>query len=64
LDNKAIIGSANVSSNSVDNLIETAILTDDSKTVLDAGKFISDHCIEKVELDNNFTLWSLPQPST
>lgn len=50
-DKKVIIGSANVSSNSADTLIETAVLTDDSKTILQADKFINNNCIEKIEED-------------
>jgi len=50
-DKSLIIGSANVSSNSADILIETALLTDDRKTISQADSFIKEHCIEKVEQD-------------
>ncbi len=50
-DNQLIVGSSNVSTNSINNLIEAAILTDDKKALADANKFISDHSIEKIELD-------------
>ncbi len=50
-DKSVIIGSANVSSNSADTLIESGLLTDDIKTVSQADSFIKTHCIEKVEQD-------------
>ncbi|MDQ3019816.1 MAG: phospholipase D family protein [Bacteroidota bacterium] len=50
-DKTVIIGSANVSSNSADTLIETGLLTDDSKTISKTDKFIKAHCVEKVEQD-------------
>ncbi len=50
-DKKVIIGSPNVSSNSANTLIETGILTDDSKTISLTENFIKEYCIEKVEQD-------------
>lgn len=50
-DNQLIVGSSNVSTNSINNLIEGAILTDDKNALADAETFISDHSIEKIELD-------------
>lgn len=50
-DNQLVVGSSNVSINSINNLIESAILTDDKNAVANAKQFISDHSIEKVELD-------------
>lgn len=50
-DKSVIIGSANVSSNSADNLIETGLLTNDSNAISQAESFINEHCIEKVEQD-------------
>lgn len=49
--NKVIVGSANISENSEERLIETGVLTNDSKVVDAASKFIEDHSIEKVEQD-------------
>jgi PLD-like domain len=48
---KVIVGSANVSTNSAETLIETAILTDDKQTIKDANKFIIENCVEKIEAD-------------
>ena len=50
-DEKVIISSANVSSHSVDTLIETGILTDDTTIIDDAEKFIKENSVEKVEQD-------------
>lgn len=50
-DKSVIIGSANVSSNSADTLIESGLLTDDSKAISQADSFIKAHCIEKIEQD-------------
>lgn len=50
-DNKVIVGSANVSTNSAETLIETGILTDDKQTIKEANKFITENCVEKIEED-------------
>lgn len=50
-DNKVIVGSANVSTNSANTLIETGILTDDRQTIKEANKFITENCVERVERD-------------
>lgn len=50
-DDKVIVGSANVSTNSANTLIETGILTDDKQIVKEANKFITDNCVEKIERD-------------
>lgn len=50
-DDKVIVGSANVSTNSENTLIETGILTDDKQTIKEANKFITENCVEKIERD-------------
>lgn len=48
VDKKVLVGSANVSKNSRDNLDEAAILTDDPITVKRAKEFLARICIEPV----------------
>lgn len=50
-DDKVIVGSANVSTNSENALIETGILTDDKQTIKEANEFITENCVEKIERD-------------
>ena len=50
-DDKVIVGSANVSTNSASTLIETGILTDDKQIIKEANKFITKNCVEKIERD-------------
>lgn len=50
-DKQTVMGSANVSSHSVNHLIEAGILADDKTIRLNAERFIDEHCIEKVEQD-------------
>lgn len=50
-DKKILVGSPNISLNSSDNLIESAILTNDKNTITDAEAFFRKHSIEKVETD-------------
>lgn len=50
-DKSVIVGSANVSENSEVRLIESGVLTNDPKVIAASGRFIADHCIEKVEQD-------------
>lgn len=50
-DNKVIVGSANISKHSVNQLIETGILTDDKTIVSEANAFILKYSVEKIEQD-------------